>query len=102
MRHRLFHAIVMVGASLPMACGSDDPSTTPAPPVDSGFSSSDALLTSDSTAADSAVADSTAADSTAADTTVVDTGKPDTGAPVDAAEDVCDGGCGSSCFPCIK
>lgn len=95
MRHRLFHAIVMVGASLPMACGSDDPSTTPA--VDSGSSSSDALLTSDSTAADSAVADSTSAD-----TTVVDTGKPDTGTMVDAAEDVCDGGCGSSCFPCIK
>ena len=97
MRHRLFHAIVMVGASLPMACGSDDPSTTPTPLVDSGSSSSDALLTSDSTAADSAVADSTSAD-----TTVVDTGKPDTGTTVDAAEDVCDGGCGSSCFPCIK
>ena len=91
MRHRLFHAIVMVGASLPMACGSDDASTTPTPPVDSGFSSSDALLTSDS-----------AADTNVNDTSVVDTGKPDTGAVVDAAEDVCDGGCGSSCFPCIK
>lgn len=100
MRHRLFHAIVMVGAALP-ACAAE--TTEPAPAQDSGAAqdtsmwSGDALLTSDTS-----VADTSAADTSKADTTVVDTGAADTGAVMDAGPDVCDGGCGSSCFPCIK
>lgn len=82
MRHRLFHAIVIAGAS--MACGGGEESSST---VDSG--------TADSNAADSNVTDSS-------DSSVVDSSAPETPPTVDATPDVCDGGCGSSCFPCIK
>jgi hypothetical protein len=95
MRHRLFHAIVLVGASLPIACSDDASSATPA--VDAG--AADALAP-DAAKADAAPTDTGATDTGAGtpDTALADGGAPlpDTAAP-DAA---CDEGCG--CFPCIK
>ena len=88
MRHRLFHAIVMVGASLPMACGSEGSE----PPVDAA---------GDTGGTDTGATDTGASDTSAHDTGTTDSGTEDTG-PLDATDDACDGGCGESCFPCIK
>jgi len=96
MRHRLFHAIVIVGASLPMACGGSEETTSL---VDSGAADS---VSGDSATIDSSTVDSGAADSSTADSPATDSAKPETSTTLDATPDVCDGGCGSSCFPCIK
>lgn len=88
MRHRLFHAIVIAGASMACGGGEESSSTTDAG-TDANLVDADKA---DSGAVDSNVVDSGGADTTSADTTPT----------VDATPDVCDGGCGSSCFPCIK
>lgn len=75
MRHRLFHAIVVVGAS---ACGGST-ETPPAPAADSA------------TAADTGVKDPPAPDTSTAETSATDAVMMDT---------CVDEGCG--CFPCIK
>ena len=84
MRHRLFHAVVLMGAALP-ACGSD--ASTPTPTVDSA--TSDTKVATDSAATDGTIGDSTTGDSSVTDTRI------------DAPADTCvEEGCG--CFPCIK
>lgn len=82
MRHRLFHAVVLVGVALP-GCGSEDPVSPAADAAADTASVKDTATTTDSVAVDSAdaVADS-----------VVDTNEPDT----------CIDGCGPMCLPCIK
>jgi hypothetical protein len=81
MRHRLFHAIVVVGAAT--GCGAS--TETPSPAVDSAVTDTGAS-TDTGTSTETAVADSATADSAKV---------PDTG------EDTCvDMGCG--CMPCIK
>lgn len=96
MRHRLFHAVVLMGASLP-ACGSDEaaPVADSAIASDTGGAVVDSTTAGDSNAGDSNAGDSTAGDTAKGDSTVVDTAKGD--APVDTCVDE---GCG--CFPCIK
>jgi hypothetical protein len=86
MRHRLFHAIVVVGAASGCASTVQETSNPPAP---------DAIATDTAVQLDTATTETAVTDSAPADS-ALDTAKaPETGA------DTCvDEGCG--CMPCIK
>lgn len=84
MRHRLFHAVVLVGVALP-GCGSEEPV---APATDAAAAADTASVKDTATTTDSVGVDS----ADAVVDSVVDTNEPDT----------CIDGCGPMCLPCIK
>jgi hypothetical protein len=81
-RHRLFHAVVLVGLALP-GCGSDDASPVPTD------AASDTATHEDTAVVDSVV--------------VVDSADAVVDSVADSSEaETCVGGCGDMCLPCIK